>query len=230
MISPSHAPILQARTYRPTPIDTARQILPTTLTPPLSSVVDGDERASPFTAPPTPTAPSPLPLKQLDVVPKRGGEGKIIYLSPRKNHFTTEPDPFAEARLCNKSVEDLRAELEHVLRPENYEELEETRDYLRVAVGNMLERIICWDRESAVLKEERAGFKVLSIVPKADTISEHDAKHLVKQFRKAINTLRQGDWRLFWADLEESELLGLLYYTFLLSRPILAWEIDLDNV
>ena len=94
----------------------------------------------------------------------------------------------------------------------------------------MLERIICWDRECAFSAEKRTGTEVLSSVPKVETINVKNAKYLVKQFRKAMRTLHPDDWRRSWGELEESKLIDLLHYTFLLSRPVLAWELDLDQV
>ncbi|KAL9103395.1 MAG: hypothetical protein Q9163_001571, partial [Psora crenata] len=226
-MSSTRIPMLQARAYNATAPDIQDEISPARLS--IRPTLRGNGESMPLATHAPLTPPSSMTHKQLEVLSKSGEEVKLMFVSPRESHLSSEIDSFAGLQLRGRSMEDIRTELEEVFRPKGYEDMVDARDHLRVAVGNMLERIISWDRRCAVVNEEGLGFKLLSSVPRADTISDIDAKYLVKQFRKAIKCLHEGDWRLPWAEMEENKLLALLYYTFLLSRPVLAWELDLEN-
>ena len=94
----------------------------------------------------------------------------------------------------------------------------------------MLERIVYWDRNEAMAFEEANDAKALSMIPLLEDTDQDKMEHIIFKFRSAIRGLKYSDWRRFWADLDEEILYGLLRFTFLHSRPVLAWELDFDKV
>ena len=93
----------------------------------------------------------------------------------------------------------------------------------------MLERIVIWDREKAE-DVETDDQLLLSTIPTAMTINDVDARFIIETFRKAMQTLPETDLRFQIGEQSEEVLLALLHYTFLVSRPVLAWELDLDDI
>ena len=93
----------------------------------------------------------------------------------------------------------------------------------------MLERIVSWDLHRSEMFE-RDDTYLLSTVPKAETINEVDARFIIDRFRRAMKKAPVGDIRVQFGLMPENELFALLHYTLLISRPVLAWELDLDNL
>lgn len=93
----------------------------------------------------------------------------------------------------------------------------------------MLERIVSWDLERAESFESQ-DVPLLSTVPRADNINEVDARYIIETFRNAMRKVPPNDIRSQIGQLPEKELMALLHFTFLVSRPILAWELDIDDI
>lgn len=98
----------------------------------------------------------------------------------------------------------------------------------------MLERIVEWDRDQAEAMEREnacalSSIPVLSSIPTTEHLNEIDARYLVERFRRVMLSLPREDYRSAYGKLPEELLLGLLHYTFMIARPVLAWELDLDS-
>ena len=95
--------------------------------------------------------------------------------------------------------------------------------------GNMLERVITWDRDRAEAFEDNEAL-LLSSIPTADGVNKVDAEYIVETFRQAMRQLPDDDVRLKFGELDVGILINLLHFTFLVSRPVLAWELDIDDI
>ena len=93
----------------------------------------------------------------------------------------------------------------------------------------MLERIVSWDRDRAETYENE-DVLLLSTIPTAQNVNEVDAKYIITTFRKAMTKVPSTDVRFQIGLLPEKHLLALLHFTFLVSRPVLAWELDVDRI
>ena len=94
----------------------------------------------------------------------------------------------------------------------------------------MLERIVYWDRDKSMKFEKEHDCKALSCVPLLEDTEQDKMQQIVEKFRMAVQMLKVSDWRKPWGDLKDETLHGLLRFTFLHSRPVLAWELDFDKV
>ena len=94
----------------------------------------------------------------------------------------------------------------------------------------MLERIVYWDRDESMKFEEQHDCKALSMVPLLEDTDQDNMQRIIEKFRTAMRRLKSSDWRRSWGECKEETLYGLLRFTFLHSRPVLAWELDFDQV
>ena len=94
----------------------------------------------------------------------------------------------------------------------------------------MLERMVYFDRDKAIKFEEEHESKVVSTIPLLGDLDHQSLIYITAKFREAMRRLKHSDWRKEWSDLSQETLSGLLRLTFLHARPILGWELDLDEV
>ena len=94
----------------------------------------------------------------------------------------------------------------------------------------MLERIVYFDRDESISFEEEHDSKALSTIPMLGDMNRQSLGRITTKFREAMLRLKPSDWRREWDELNDETLSGLLRFTFLHARPILAWELDFDDV
>ena len=93
----------------------------------------------------------------------------------------------------------------------------------------MLERIVAWDLNKAEALEQ-SDVPLLSTVPTAESINRVDATYILKVFRLGMRKIPDNDVRYKIGMLCDEDLMALLHFTLLVSRPVLAWELDLDEI
>ena len=93
----------------------------------------------------------------------------------------------------------------------------------------MLERIVAWDLNRAEALEQ-SDVPLLSTVPTAATLNKVDAIYLLKMFRLGMKKIPDEDIRSKVGKLPDQDLMALLHFTLLVSRPVLVWELDLDEI
>ncbi|KAG8533118.1 uncharacterized protein KY384_001901 [Bacidia gigantensis] len=185
------------------------------------------------------SAPPPQPREQngssinsqLNVAIKSNDDDIILFMQPQRHHCSTISQLSEGLAMQDEDLQQLKTSLRVRLKPKTQDESEDPKeDYLRVAVGNMLERIVFWDQDRAVSMEQDYDCKNLSMLPTIEDLTLSDSRYLIDRFRKGLLRLNGWDWRRQWATLDEETLRGLLRYTLLHARPVLAWELDLTAI
>lgn len=93
----------------------------------------------------------------------------------------------------------------------------------------MLERIVAWDLNRAEALEQ-PDIPLLSTVPTTATLNKVDAFYIIKMFRLGMHKIPGDDIRSKIGRLPDQDLMALLHFTLLISRPVLVWELDLDEI
>ena len=93
----------------------------------------------------------------------------------------------------------------------------------------MLERIVAWDLNKAEALEQ-SDVPLLSTVPTVETMNRVDAIYILKMFRSGMRKMPSDDVRFKVGTLPDEDLMALLHFTLLVSRPVLVWELDLDEI
>ena len=93
----------------------------------------------------------------------------------------------------------------------------------------MLERIVAWDLNKAEALEQ-PDIPLLSTVPTTESMNKIDAIYILKMFRSGMKKIPSDDIRSKFGVLPDEDLMALLHFTLLVSRPVLTWELDLDEI
>ena len=93
----------------------------------------------------------------------------------------------------------------------------------------MLERVVAWDMNRAEALEQ-PDVPLLSTVPTASSLNRVDALYIIKMFRMGMQKIPGDDIRSRLGRLPDQDLMALLHFTLLISRPVLVWELDLDEI
>ena len=93
----------------------------------------------------------------------------------------------------------------------------------------MLERIVAWDLNKAEALEQ-SDVPLLSTVPTTESMNKVDAIYILKMFRSGMMKIPVHDIRSKVGILPDDDLMALLHFTLLVSRPVLTWELDLDEI
>lgn len=93
----------------------------------------------------------------------------------------------------------------------------------------MLERIVAWDLNKSEALEQ-PDIPLLSTVPTTESMNKVDAIYILKMFRLGMKKIPGDDIRSKVGMLPDEDLMALLHFTLLVSRPVLVWELDLDEI
>ena len=194
------------------------------------------------------TLPSPPSCPELEVYKRHESNGRLMVSEAREQHCSSTVTEFLGERTGLRGIVELKAELLRILghlgkggnqrakadlkvvTVELISRKVEAEEVANVLIkGNMLERIVAWDLNRAEALEQ-PDVPLLSTIPTAATLNKVDAIYILKMFRLGMKKIPGEDIRSQVGRLPDQDLMALLHFTLLISRPVLVWELDLDEI
>ena len=153
--------------------------------------------------------------------------GKTIVCEARAQHCSSQVHWFAGRSTNFVSKEQLKATLVEIVG--DLGDSVNASDTLKAVASSMIQSIIAWDLDRAKTLEQE-DVPILSTVPMAESINEVDALCIAQIFVAGMKKFPQSDSRSKFAELPIKDLFMLLHFTLLVARPVLAWELDFDEI